>query len=60
MGSKVKCKLCSCEGVDGTVLRRDHLDGYAYAASTLLEHGVKLPARLLEHFVKQQKGSDNG
>jgi hypothetical protein len=57
---KVQCRLCSCEGVDGAVLCKEHLEGYTLAVNTLLDHGITLPGRQLAHAIKQQKGSDNG
>jgi hypothetical protein len=53
---KVQCRLCNCEGVEGTVLCREHLDGYKFAC-TLLQ---PLSARKLLKTIEQQKGSDNG
>lgn len=32
---KVQCRLCSCEGVDGTVLCREHLDGFKYCCGLM-------------------------
>jgi hypothetical protein len=57
---KVQCKLCACEGVDGTVLCKEHLEGYQLAANTLLDSGITMPARMLASAIQQQKGSDNG
>lgn len=57
---KVQCTLCACEGVDGTVLCRDHLDGFKYACSLLGSelHNSRLAGILLG--VIKQKGSSNG
>lgn len=32
---KVQCRICSCEGVEGTVLCRDHLEGYRYCCGLM-------------------------
>lgn len=58
---KVQCKLCACEGVDSTVLCRDHLDGYKYAVKLLLTD--KYPrtvvvADWLAEAIQQQKGAN--
>ena len=52
--SKQKCKLCSCEGVDSTLLCRDHLDGYKYACGFLPDKTVVQLFRLIV------KVDDNG
>ena len=60
VSKRVLCRLCSSEGVKDTLLCKEHLEGYNYACSTLMEFGITLPARMLEHAIKQKKGSDNG
>jgi hypothetical protein len=62
MNDKVKCKLCSCEGVKGTVLCREHLDGYEYAVKQLatIPHAKFVQQSELLAAIEQQKGEDNG
>jgi hypothetical protein len=59
MSDKVKCKLCSCTGVDNTVLCREHLDGFQFACKMLRSSSQMMPANWLNKHV-QQKGEDNG
>ena len=54
MGSKVKCKLCNCDGVNGTVLCREHLEGYAYAMKLLVDLGHIAASIRLRSYAKQQ------
>jgi hypothetical protein len=57
---KQKCKLCNCEGVDGALLCKDHLEGFQFACEMLRSSSQMLAKNYLLKHVKQQKGSDNG
>jgi hypothetical protein len=53
---RVCCKLCTCEGVKGTVLCTEHLEGFAAAAHLLNNTGRPLfmaTARSLLNAIKQ-------
>lgn len=52
---KVQCRICSCEGVDDTVLCRDHLEGFLYARKLLIETKHESIARLLVIAINQHK-----
>lgn len=54
---RVCCKLCSCEGVDGTMLCREHLEGFQCAVQLLRNTGqptMKIIGKLLLNAVAQQ------
>jgi hypothetical protein len=56
--SKQKCKLCACDGVDNTLLCREHLDGYEYAYRFLAAATVAQLSKLIAQQPKE--ADDNG
>jgi len=54
VSDKVLCKLCTCEGVKGTLLCNEHLEGYTYACRLLHQTGHKALAGLLEIAIKRE------
>jgi hypothetical protein len=52
---KVRCKLCNCEGVDNTVLCREHMEGYKFAAELLSSTKHVTQAKLLMRTIKQKE-----
>ena len=59
---RVSCRLCNCEGVKGTVLCNEHLEGFQYAVALLNgtnAREAKLIAEDLVRAIEQVKGKDN-
>ena len=54
MSAKAKCKLCACEGVQGTVLCHDHLEGFEYACKLLFATKHEAVATLLKQAISKQ------
>lgn len=52
---RVFCKLCSCEGVDGTVLCDDHLQGFKYAVAIVANTRPAVTAKHLMQAIMQQR-----
>ena len=51
---RVVCKLCNCEGVQGTVLCKDHLDGYKYAVGLLPDKAAMKLVRAVMQTKKEE------
>lgn len=60
ISSRQCCRLCTCEGVQGTVLCKDHLEGFEYACHYLAYNGNGPLAQLLLQTIEQRKADDNG
>ena len=60
VSSRQCCRLCSCKGVQGTVLCKDHLEGFEYACHYLAYKGNGPLAQLLMQTIEQGKADDNG
>ena len=59
VSKRVLCRLCSCEGVQGTLLCQEHLAGVQFAHAWLLQEGRSVLADRLLNVIQQQKGEDN-
>lgn len=57
--TRVWCRLCSCEGVKGTVLCKEHLEGYEFAVAIMRRYSVHAAERVLLT-IQQRKEQDNG
>jgi hypothetical protein len=55
VSDKILCRLCTCDGVRGTLLCKEHLEGYTYACRLLQQTAHGALAKALQTAIEQAK-----